>query len=670
MTIAIASGTPAFFSELTLLVVAAAVVAYVGYRLGLLPIVGFLLAGTVVGPNALGLVHDMELVEAMAEIGVILLLFAIGIEFSLDRLAQITRLIFVGGGLQVGLTTLVVAGILVGFDVDWRAAVFTGMLVALSSTAIVLKILSDRGEGAQPHGEVALGLLIFQDLAIIVMVLAVPILSGEAGGAAQIGLALGKAGALIALVLVGARRLMPKVLEVVAQTCSPEIFLLTLAAICFGTAYITSLAGVSVSLGAFLAGLVVSESRFSEHALGEILPLKVLFSAAFFVSCGMLLDVGFALNHLPLIAASIVGVVVLKGLITWFATVVLGYRGGTAIASGLVLAQVGEFSFVLERAGGPVGLSPGGLGPDGSQAFIATTVLLMVVTPQLAGLGVWLGNKWDARAKEARKVAPEAAAHGEFADMDGHVVIAGYGDGAARLVQTLAMNDVPFVIATLSPAGARAAEADGHRVHRADYTRAHALDHLGISRARLVVVADDDLGVASRTAHMIRGMAPDVHIISRTQHSEDRSGLIGSGASVVISEDAESMAAVALSVLECWDVPKDRVGFALDAVRRLPVGKRSLNPAVPLMVNAEGGCAHNEGMEPMAPRAVGCEVCLDHGGDWVHLRICMTCGHVGCCDSSPGKHATAHFKESGHPIMRSGERGEDWAWCFEDRVSF
>ena len=670
MIIPIASGTPAFFSELTLLVVAAAVVAYVGYRLGLLPIVGFLLAGVVVGPNALALVHDLELVEAMAEIGVILLLFAIGIEFSLDRLAQITRLIFVGGGIQVGLTTTAVAGLLIAFGVDWRAAVFTGMLVALSSTAIVLKILSDRGEGAQPHGEVALGLLIFQDLAIIVMVLAVPILSGEAGGAVEIGLALGKAGALIAVVLIFARRLMPKLLEVVAQTCSPEIFLLTIAAICFGTAYVTSLAGVSVSLGAFLAGLVVSESRFSEHALGEILPLKVLFSAAFFVSCGMLLDISFVIGNVPLIAAAIALVVVLKGAITWFATIVLGYRGGTAIASGLVLAQVGEFSFVLERAGGHVGLTPAGLGEDGSQAFIATTVLLMVVTPQLASLGTWLGAKWDARAQEQRKATASTVAHGEFADLDGHVVIAGYGEGAARLVQVMAMNDVPFVIATLSPAGARDAEADGHRVHRADYTRAHALEHLGIARARIVVVADDDLGVATRTAHMIRDLAPDAYIVSRTRHSEDRSGLVHSGASVVITEDGESMAAVAKAVLECWEIEGERVDVALDAVRRLPVGKRALNPMEPLEVNQVGPCDHAKAVPPMAPRAVGCETCLDHGDDWVHIRVCMTCGHVGCCDSSPGKHATAHFKETGHAVMRSGEVGEGWGWCFEDKATF
>ncbi len=314
MTFFLAAGAaPPFLVETATLIVAGAVVAYVGYRLGLVPIVGFLLTGVLIGPHGLGLIQDQEMVDALAEVGVILLLFTIGIEFSLEKLARIQRLIFGGGGFQVVLTTAATAGVLALFGVPWQAGVFTGFLVALSSTAIVLKLLGSRGEQNAPHGQVALGLLIFQDLAIIVMVLLVPMLAGAGGSALDIGWALVKAGLVIAAVLLGARRVMPAVLERVARTCSQELFLLSVIALCFGTAWLTSLAGVSVALGAFLAGLIVSESRFSEHAFGEIMPLQILFSATFFVSVGMLLDVGFLFTNLPLVIGVVVAVLVREG---------------------------------------------------------------------------------------------------------------------------------------------------------------------------------------------------------------------------------------------------------------------------------------------------------------------------------------------------------------------
>src|SRR5262249_52564716 len=263
----------------------------------------------------------------------------------------------------------------------------TGFLVALSSTAIVLKLLADRNETTSPRGRIGLGILVFQDLAVVVMVLLVPMLGGSGTSGAAIAWALVKAGLIIAAVLLVSGRVMPALLEQVARTCSPELFLLTVIAICFGTAFLTNLAGVSLSLGAFLAGLVVSESRFSQHALGEILPLQILFSATFFVSVGMLLDLGFLFSHLPLVAAGSAPVLLVDAGPTGAGVLALREHVPGAIAAALMLAQVGEFSFVLERAGRNVGLSPAGLGLAGSQAFIATTVVLMVLTPFLTAAG-------------------------------------------------------------------------------------------------------------------------------------------------------------------------------------------------------------------------------------------------------------------------------------------
>src|SRR5699024_8893418 len=272
-----------FLYELVALFVISVAIAYISYRFNIVPIVGFLIAGIILGPNALGLVHDQELINMLAEIGIILLLFTIGMEFSLDKLARIKKVILIGGGLQVSVTTALVAVILWGFGIGWNSGIYTGFLVALSSTAIILGLLRERGETNTPTGQLALGVLIFQDLAIVLMVLMIPILAGESQSISDIALILSKAALIILLILVLAQRVVPWILEKIAQTRRQELFLLTVVAICLGTAALTNLVGVSLALGAFLAGLVVSESHYSEQAISEILPLRTIFNAVFFV---------------------------------------------------------------------------------------------------------------------------------------------------------------------------------------------------------------------------------------------------------------------------------------------------------------------------------------------------------------------------------------------------
>ena len=775
-----ASAMPPFLVEVVALIVAAALIAYVSFRLGLVPIVGFLLAGVLIGPNALGLVRDRAIVDAAAEVGVILLLYTIGIEFSLEKLWKIKRLIFGGGGLQVGLATMATAGLLALFGVGWKAGLFTGFLVALSSTAIVLKLLADRGEMETTHGQVGLGLLIFQDLAVVVMVLLVPMLGGAGGSLGGIVWALAKAGAIIAAVLLLARRFMPKLLELVARTCSPEIFLLSVIAVCFGTAYLTSLAGVSLSLGAFLAGLLVSESRFSEYALGEILPIQVLFSATFFVSVGMLLDVGFFVRHLPLVLGAIVAVLLIKAVTTGAAVAAIGFRAPAAAASALMLAQVGEFSFVLERAGREVGLSPAGMGEAGSQAFIAATVVLMVATPLLTSSGAALARRLEARSfSAAAAVMSEAPLPEHLPDLENHVVVAGYGAAARRLVRVLAGSGIPFVITTLSPEGANEAEADGLPVLRGDYARQRTLQAAGAERAKLLVVADDDPATARRVVAVARTVNPTMRIVVRTRWIAEIEPLTAAGADLVVAEELESVVALFSDLLRSYDIPAEEIEEHEEAIRRggyaalrsperpaepvvrcefgdecfhtrtvtiragapaagrtladlalarfgievrevrrggeeLPVapdlvlepgdelvlagGAEAFAAAAPLFRAAEPGdegegedeaprplvdtqavvtlqptdgasCAHRAQIRPVVPSAPGCEECLASGEPWVHLRLCMTCGHVGCCDTSRNKHATAHFHATTHPIIRSLEPGDTWGWCYVDRVT-
>ena len=709
-----ASVAPAFLVQSAVIIVSAAVIAYLSYRLGLVPIVGFLLAGVVIGPHALGLVADPELVDAAAEVGVIFLLFTIGIEFSLEKLARIQRLIFGGGGLQVILSSTAIMLVLLPFGVGWRPGLFTGFLVSLSSTAIVLKLLADRGDTSSPYGQASLSLLIFQDLAIIVMVLALPMLAGTGGETGlQIAWALGKAVAIIAVVLIVARRLMPPVLERVALTCSPELFLLTVIAICFGTAWLTSIAGVSVSLGAFLGGLVVSESRFSHHAFGEIMPLQILFSATFFVSVGMLLDVRFLATHLPMVLAAVLLVLAVKVLTTGGSVLAVGIPAPVAAAVGLTLAQVGEFSFVLERAGREVGLSPAGLGDDGSQAFIAASVLLMVGTPQLAGIGARMAEEMERRRakSDAANLAQGSEDGGDdtFAHLSDHVIVAGYGQAARQLVYVLHGSRIPFVITTLSPGGANEAEAAGLPVLRGDASRSHTLQLAGVERCRMVVVADDDPATALRIVAVARSLASHAKIVVRTRYQADAEVLVHDGTDRVIAEELESIVQLFAEVMRTYDLPAAQIESHEAAIRHdgyaallapsdEPVAICEFGdcpPGQPGQVGQVGragqvaqvgragqsvdtgatvtfaprrgsACGHLGQIRPVRPSAVGCEECLALGDTWLHLRLCLTCGHVGCCDSSRNRHATAHHHATTHPIVRSLEPGESWGWCYVD----
>lgn len=670
-----ALAAPPFFAELALLLVASAAMAYVCHRLKVTPIVSFLVTGALIGPYALGWIRDRALIEAAADVGVVLLLFSIGIELSLGKLARIQRLIFVGGGLQVVLVTGVTTGVLALLGVDWRAGLFTGCLVALSSTAIVLKLLMSRSETDTPGGQAALGILIFQDLAVVAMVLVVPMLGGEGGSAAGVAWAFAKAGAIVATVLVVARRVMPPVLEAVARTCSQEIFVLAVMAICFGTAWLTSLAGVSLSLGAFLAGLVVSESRFSELAVGEIKPLQILFSATFFVSVGLLLDLSFLVQNLALVLVVVAAVLAIKVAGAAASLRLLGYGAGTTLFASLLIAQVGEFSFVLERSGREMGLFPGGLAKVGSQAFLAATVLLMIATPLLASLG----RRFQGRPRPLTAGAPAAempaTPPGEgvataplLAD---HVLVAGFGASGRALADALARQGVPVLVLTLSPEGAREAEGMGLPVLRGNYLRQHELSQAGIGRARLLVVADDDPETTRRVVRSVQAIHPGLPIVARTERWSEAPGLYGAGAVEVVADEWEGTVGLVEAVLRQLEVDPESVREHRDALRAATAaGPATEGEEVRLTPGQRGNarCSHTALARAVRVTAHECPECVAVGDSWEHLRVCMTCGHVGCCDESKNRHATRHFHTADHPIIKSLEPGEDWAWCYRDEA--
>jgi len=556
-----------FLNEIVALFTVSVLIAYVCYRLRLVPIAGFLIAGVIIGPNSLGLVYDQELVDMLAEIGVILLLFTIGLEFSLSKLSRLARAIFIGGGLQVILSVSIVVGLLLLFGVEWKIGVYTGCLVALSSTAIVLGLQSERGESDSPTGQLSLSILIFQDLAIVLMVLMIPMLTGEAATFGELMWVLGKAVLLIVGVLVLARRVIPWILGHVTRTKRQELFLLTVVAICFGTAAASSYAGVSLALGAFLAGLVVSESRYSEHALSEILPLRTIFNAVFFASVGMLLDVGFLIDNPLLVLATAGTVVLIKVLTTTGSVIVLGYPIHIAAAAGLGLAQIGEFSFVLERAGRAAGLSPAGFGETGVQVFIAATVLLMLLTPfQIQGsrsFGVLLARLPLRRLKLFKE--PEMT--NKVGPMEDHVVIVGSGPSGKRLVEVLQDRGIPFVVIEMNSVLVDEMKDQGVNAVFGDASRPRILETAGIKTAKMCVVVISDEASAPRVIYLARYLNPTLQIVARTRALSSMKYLQDVGADIVVPEEMETTVRIFSHVLGAYMIAPEEVERQVQILR-------------------------------------------------------------------------------------------------------
>ena len=560
-----AIGLP-FLGELVALFALSVLIAYICYRIRLSPVVGFLIAGALIGPYALGVVEDIELVNQLAEIGVILLLFTIGVEFSLEELKGIGRFIVTGGGLQVGITIAVTTAVLVIFGVEWRTGVFTGFLIALSSTAIVLGLLSERAQTDTPAGRLSLGILIFQDLAIIAMVLMVPLLGGEDQTALDVGIVLVRAIVVVVGVVFFARLVVPRILEWVARTRRQELFLLTVVAICFGTAWLTSLAGISLALGAFLAGLVVSESRFREHALSEILPLRTVFYAVFFVSVGMLFNVEFMLEHLLMISLIALAVLGFKFLSTSGTVLAMGFPTRIATIAGLTLAQIGEFSFVLERAGSDVGLSPAGMGTDGEQAFIAVAFLLMAVTPFLMQVAPGVGERISRIMPVGRTTAQEPREE-EHPPLLDHVIVIGYGPAGRRLVQVLKNTGIPFIVLELNPRSVSQGKQEGIRIMYGDASRLPILESAGLRVAKVLLVAINDRDATPRIISLARYENPTIQIFARTRFISDVARVQEEGADIVVPEELETSVRLFSHVLGAYMIPPDEVERQVNLIR-------------------------------------------------------------------------------------------------------
>jgi CPA2 family monovalent cation:H+ antiporter-2 len=566
---AAAVGELPFLREMIAIFAVGTVIVYLCRRLRLVPIVGYLLTGVLIGPFALGLVRDLDLIASTAEVGVILLLFSIGVEFRLEKLSRIRHYIVLGGGLQVVGTVGLVALLLAALGIEWHLGVYTGYLVALSSTALVLKLLSDRARIDTPTGQISLGILIFQDLSVVVMVLTIPILGSGDGSLGAVVLALLEGLVIIAIVLEAARRIVPPVLDRVAHLGSPELFLLVVVVICFGIAWLATLAGISLALGAFLAGLVVSRSRFREHAVGEILPLRTLFSAVFFVSVGMLLDVRVAVAEPLLLLGAVFGVFFVKSVLTGFSVRSLRYPSWMAAVVGLGLAQIGEFSLVLHNTGRVFGLSPAGLGQAGEQVFLAVVVLLMIATPFLTQLEPLARRILRSRTPLPLPEAATEPRPGALVRPRDHVIICGYGLTGRYLERVCRTFEVPYRIVDLNPVTAVEAEARGVPFLYGDLGQPEVQERAGIHEAKLLVVAINDADASVRIVQQAKLASPSLPILARARYLFEADSLEDAGADVVVAEEVESALVIVQRVARQCGIPEEEASLQAERLRTL-----------------------------------------------------------------------------------------------------
>ena len=509
----------------------------VAQRLGQPALLGYVVAGFLIGPNTPGPHADFERVELLANLGVAFLMFALGVEFSFNELRRMQRIALVTGGIQIPLT--LVLGTLAGIAIGWSlpAALLLGGAFAISSSIVALKLLLARGEGTSPQSRAVLSLSVVQDLSLVPMLAIVPVLSGDTASLAT-DLARSLLTAIVALVavIVLGTRVVPPILYVVARLESRELFLLTVVVIALGTAVASETAGLSLALGAFLAGLVVSESEFDSHVLSEIIPLRDLFSTLFFVALGMLIEPAFLIENIGTVLALVAVLILGKLLITGGAFLAAGLDHRTTTLSALAMAQIGEFSFVL--AG--VGVAEGVIDRRQYGLILEVALVSILIAPSLLRLGPTLvlvaARLPGVAGQEAAQAGPEA----EPTSISRHVVICGYGRVGSEVGEALMRRGLRFVVIEINPAIVRGLRERGIQAFYGDAASEPLLLRAGIERARTLAVTSADLMIAQSAARTARRLNPSIDVVTRAAAGDEVEILRQAGVNEVVQPEFEA----------------------------------------------------------------------------------------------------------------------------------
>jgi CPA2 family monovalent cation:H+ antiporter-2 len=553
-------GETTILRELIILLAVSLPITYLFHRVKLPALVGFLITGVLIGPYGAAIITETSVVERLADIGVVLLLFTVGLEFSIADILKSSRSFLVGGGIQVLLTIGVTTGISLLFGFSLSQSVFFGFLASLSSTAIVLKMYSDRNDLDSAHGRLATGILLFQDLAVVPMMLMLPVLTqaSTAGIVTPLSVLISLGKALVGLVgvYVSARLIVPFLLHQVIRLRNREIFFLLVVLLCLGTAWITNSLGLSLALGAFLAGLIIAESEYSHHIVSEIMPFRDYFASVFFISIGMLLHADYFRAHWSILLLMAAFLILVKTGVVLVTAAALRLPIRTSLLAGLGLAQIGEFSFLLAQQGQAGGL----MSDDVFQMFINASILSMLAAPFVIQAGPWIASR-------IARIESEPQDKAEFCTLVGHTVIAGYGLNGHNLAKTLKATQIPYVALDVNVDTIRKAREEGESIIYGDITRKDVLQRAGVDCAKIIVFAISDHTATRLAVRTVRQLNPSIFILIRTRYAADVDELYKLGANQVIPEEFETSIEIFSRVLHEYHVPGNVIANQVQLVR-------------------------------------------------------------------------------------------------------
>jgi CPA2 family monovalent cation:H+ antiporter-2 len=539
-----------------LILLTSAVFAVALFRALRLPaMLAYFLIGLLLGPHTFGLLPDTEANRELAEFGVVFLMFSIGLEFSLPQLYAMRRTVFGLGGAQVAATTAIVlaAGLL--FGLDWRAGVVLAGALAMSSTAIVSKMLVEKVELNSRHGKLAIGVLLFQDLAVIPLLIFIPALAIPDGNLPLVlGIALAKAVAALLLLLVFGKRLIDPWFDLVARQQSRELFVMNVLMVTLVLAFVTKLAGLSYALGAFIAGMLISETRYRYQVEADIAPFRDILMGLFFITVGMLLNVPELLANIGWVFLLLVVFVVAKAFLIAQLGRIFHHESGVAIRAGVLLAQAGEFSFVILAQGADHGLLAGGT----LQVAIAASLLSMVAAPFLIQHNGRLGAMFSRSYERKRERWVQGIEH-LGRQLNNHVIICGYGRSGQYLSRFMIQEDIPFIALDIDPARVREAATAGENVVYGDAGRRVVLQAAGVARAKALVISYNDMHSAMKILHVMQEYYPHVPVIVRTVDDSNMEKYLNAGATEVVPEVLEGSLMLASHALVLLGVPLSRV---------------------------------------------------------------------------------------------------------------
>lgn len=570
-----------FLGELSLIVAAAIVVILIFQKFKLPSVIGLIFTGILLGQSVFGIIKDLTLIEVLAELGVVLLLFTIGLEFSVDELKRLKEIVLIGGTAQVvmtiGIASLVLLFLfpLFGIGFSWRESVFLGIVIAASSTAICLKILADRDELSLPHGRIALGILILQDVAIVPMVIAVTFLNPEVESSlSKIVRDLGLLVLFSIAIIIGFQLAMPRLVRILSQIHAKEALALGAILLCFGSAYLTWLAGLSLALGGFIAGIIIASTDESHKIAHSVEPLRDALTSLFFVSVGLLLNLNWA--SLPIYLLIAVGVIILKFIIVAAISSLLGYSMRESLMAGLTLAQIGEFSFVLANTGKQSHV----IGDSMFQAVLATIVITMIITPLI----ISFAPRMVERLAPALEFIPLTNRFFQFSffvpknnvrtkleessPTKPHVIIIGYGTNGRNVAAVLKATNISYAMLENDRKIVELATKAGENIVHGDCTEKSKLLKIGADKAEAVVIGISDRDAIVQCIRAIRQLNSEAIVIVRTRNMQEVPALYEAGASTVVTEKLETSIQIFSLLLQQFKIDAELIQQQQELIRR------------------------------------------------------------------------------------------------------